>query len=99
MRRVVDLSAEDATMVATLPRSRSRTPQTAPQRTIGAGPGHQPLSAGQVAALQAGAGNAAVVQLLSDGHAPTASVQRCGAAHPGCGCSDEERTAVQHPAG
>ena len=49
-----------------------------------------------VIALQRSAGNAAVAALL---HAPEpggqVAVQRCGPAHPDCGCSPEERRAAE----
>lgn len=63
---------------------------TGPSEVQGAG------TPGGLIALQCSAGNAAVAALL---HTPEpggqVAVQRCGPAHPGCGCSPEERHAAE----
>ncbi|HEX5812015.1 MAG TPA: hypothetical protein VFY38_07955 [Pseudonocardia sp.] len=71
-----------------------RTPPT-PHRPAGTSTAATGTSTGLIA-LQRSAGNAAVAALL---HTPEpggpVAVQRCGPAHPDCGCSPEERRAAE----
>ncbi len=71
-----------------------RTPPT-PHRPTGTSSATTGTSTGLIA-LQRSAGNAAVAALLqTPGPGGPVAVQRCGLAHPDCGCSPEERRAAE----